>query len=125
MSYKISKSKIKYKFHSPYVEKVITKAEWFDIIENDESLTWLDDIERWKKLSENIDNKQLEKFHAIYEYNKSLDSGIMDLDFVESVLPVINCEIVSQRKKCMIKIFEIAEKLNAKVYKLGKEVVKK
>jgi hypothetical protein len=47
----------------------------------------------------------------------------MDIKYM-TTLSILNCEIVTQRKKCMEKIFEIADKLNAKVYKLGKEITK-
>jgi hypothetical protein len=123
MGYKISKSKTKYKNHLAFVEIPITKEEWIDLINADNDMTWFDNIGSGIEFYENFGKDAPKNVTAIYLYNEGEDCGILDINYM-TTLSILNCEIVTQRKKCMEKIFEIADKLDAKVYKLGKEITK-
>jgi len=121
MSFEITRSKVKYKSHQPHVENPITYEEWVKFVESDSSLTWFDDTENGIEFYSDFGKDTHKKWFAYYLYSASKKEGILDLSY-SSVIPIIKAEIVSNKKESLKKIFEIADKFDAKVYKLGKEI---
>jgi hypothetical protein len=88
------------------VEIPIDKSEWESTVEDDPTLTWMDDTPTGIEFYHGFGKDKPKKTSAWFEFDKKSQR-------VGRITP----------KKAQ-KVFEIADKLGAKVYKLGREITK-
>lgn len=98
----------------------IDRSEWEDLVDNDPTLTWMDDTLQGKEFYSGPGKDKPKKVAAFFLYNESKDQSIMT--FMWAFESFIYATVAPRTKLKANKVFEIADKLNAKVYKLGREV---
>lgn len=117
MSWKIAKNKI----HGATVEPKITQDEWEEIVDKDRLMTWFDDTYQGSKFFDGFEKEGVQKprrrvAHYKYDLKKGYSLGLF-IWTPEGGYISIDATPFSLNK--VRKIFEVAEKLNANVYKTG------
>ena len=98
----------------------IDRSEWEDLVDNDPTLTWMDDTLQGKEFYSGPGKDNPKKVAAFFLYNESKNKAIMT--FAWGFESFIYVNVAPRTKLKANKVFEIADKLNAKVYKLGREI---
>jgi hypothetical protein len=105
------------------VEIRIEKEEWEEIVENDPALMWWDDTQQGQVFYSDFGKDKPRKHSAVFEYIERTDKFTALFKYSSLTGEIWSYVSPINTKKAM-KVFEIADKLGAKVYKLGREIIK-
>jgi hypothetical protein len=105
------------------VEIPIDKSEWESIVEDDPSLTWMDDTPTGIEFYQGFGKDKPKKTSAWFEFDEKNQKATMTMQFA-TLYGYIMVQVGSITPKKARKVFEIADKLDSKVYKLGREITK-
>jgi hypothetical protein len=105
------------------VEIPIDKSEWESTVEDDPTLTWMDDTPTGIEFYHGFGKDKPKKTSAWFEFDKKSQRATMTMQFA-ILAGYIMVQVGRITPKKAQKVFEIADKLGAKVYKLGREITK-
>ena len=105
------------------VEVRFEKEEWEELVENDPTLIWWDDTPHGREFYSGFGKDKPKRHTAIFGYIEKTGKYVVQFQFSTLTGAIWSLVGPITPRKAM-KVFEIADKLGSKVYKLGREITK-